>query len=627
MVEDSGASVILTQTSLLNDVPENKAQVICLDALEDLPSTKKKAKSAKPDDLAYIIYTSGSTGKPKGVQIHHQAVVNFLCSMRDDLKINADDTLLAVTTLSFDIAVLELLLPLTVGAKVVIASSDVAADGSLLADALMNVNVTFMQATPASWRLLLEAGWKGKDDLKILCGGEALTNDLAERLLQRGAELWNVYGPTETTIWSTIYQVTSSANHGVSNTVSIGRPIANTQIYILDSNLQPVPVGVIGDLYIGGDGVSRGYLNRPELTSEKFIANPASSALRSAQREIIYKTGDLARYLPDGNIEFFGRSDQQVKVRGYRIEAEEIEVALASHPSVKQAVVVAWKERSSDAALVAYVVPASAEKEADSVQLREFLRTKLPEYMVPSIFVNLKSLPLTPNGKVDRKALPQPTQSRPDLRAPYLAPRTQLEKELAEVCAQVLGLEDMQVGVHDNFFDLGGHSLLGTRLVFLLREKYGLDAAQLPLRALFEQPTVANLARIIDAALKGDGEVVYTRRGNFIQAGQLSLEELNAEAQLDASISAGDLVYEHIEKPKHILLTGATGFVGAFLLHDLLNQTSADIYCLLRADDSGEGFASLEAQPHFLYVVGRFIYRAHQGGVGRSGYAATGLDR
>ena len=225
---------------------------------------------------------------------------------------------------------------------------------------------------------------------------------------------------------------------------------------------------------------------------------------------LIYKTGDIARYLPDGNIEFFGRSDQQVKVRGFRIETGEIEVALASHPSVKQAVVVAWKERSSDAALVAYVVSAVPEEEADSVQLREFLRTKLPEYMVPSIFVNLKSLPLTPNGKVDRKALPPPTQSRPDLRAPYLAPRTQLEKELAEVCAQVLGMEDVQVGVHDNFFDLGGHSLLGTRLVFLLREKYALDAAQLPLRALFEQPTVANLARIIDAALKGDGEVVYT---------------------------------------------------------------------------------------------------------------------
>jgi amino acid adenylation domain-containing protein len=482
MVEDSGASIILSQTSLLNEMPENKAHVICLDALEDFPSTKKKTKSATPDDIAYIIYTSGSTGKPKGVQIHHRAVVNFLCSMRGDLQINADDTLLAVTTLSFDIAVLELLLPLTVGAKVVIAGSEVAADGALLADTLTDVNATFMQATPASWRLLLEAGWKGKDDLKILCGGEALTNDLAERLLQRGAQLWNMYGPTETTIWSTIYQVTSSANQGASNMVPIGRPIANTQIYILDSNLQPVPVGVIGDLYIGGDGVSRGYLNRPELTSEKFIINPASSApslslrLRSARgKDVIYKTGDLARYLPDGNIEFFGRSDQQVKVRGFRIETGEIEVALASHPSVKQAVVAAWKERSSDASLVAYVVSAVPEDDADSVQLREFLRTKLPEYMVPSIFVLLETLPLTPNGKVDRKALPAPSQSRPDSGVPYVAPQTQLEIELSEICAQVLGLEKQNgnyaVGINDNFFDLGGPSLLGTRVVFLLREK------------------------------------------------------------------------------------------------------------------------------------------------------------
>jgi amino acid adenylation domain-containing protein/thioester reductase-like protein len=592
MLADSGASIILTQSSLLPVVPENQALVLCLDAPEQSPSTKrkKKALSAQPGDLAYIIYTSGSTGKPKGVQIHHQAVVNFLCSMRASLNIKEGDALLAVTTLSFDIAVLELLLPLTVGARVVIASAEVAADGALLANALADSNATFMQATPASWRSLLEGGWKGKDDLTILCGGEALTKDLAERLLECGAQLWNLYGPTETTIWSAIHQVTSNTNLGISNTVPIGRPIANTQIYILDPNLQPVPVGVIGDLYIGGDGVSRGYLHRPELTAERFITNPFDAS------SVIYKTGDLARHLPDGNIEFLGRSDQQVKVRGFRIETGEIEVALTEHPSVQQAVVVAWKERSSDASLVAYVVPAPAEKEAEASQLREFLRVKLPEYMLPSIFVNLESLPLTPNGKVDRKALPQPALVRPDLRAPYVAPRTQLEKELAEICAQVLGLEKQNgsfaVGVHDNFFDLGGHSLLGTRLVFLLREKYQLDTAQLPLRALFEQPTVANLARIIDVAMKG--EVAYASRGNFIQSGQLSLEELNAEALLDPDITAGDLVYEHVGEPKHILLTGATGFVGAFLLHDLLIKTSSDIHCLLRADDLEQGFLRLK---------------------------------
>lgn len=590
MLADSNAAIILTLSSLLSNLPENNAQVICLDELTKEKRGRKPKATVTPDDLAYVIYTSGSTGKPKGVQIHHRAVVNFLSSLRNHLVIGADDTLLAVTTLSFDIAVLELMLPLTVGARVVIASSEITADGALLSQALTGSNVTFMQATPASWRLLIESGWQGKRDLNILCGGEALTNDLAEKLLQRGTQVWNLYGPTETTIWSTIHRVTSAENSSISNTIPIGRPIANTQIYILDANLQPVPVGVIGDLYIGGDGVSRGYLNRPELTAERFIANPFD------QSSTIYKTGDLARYLPDGNIEFFGRSDQQVKVRGFRIETGEVEVALAGHPSVKQAVVTAWKETSSDASLVAYVVPTQSEHEADASQLRDFLRQKLPDYMVPSIFVHLESLPLTPNGKVDRNALPQPTQARSASRAPYVAPRTPLEFELAEICAQVLGLENNNglsaVGINDNFFDLGGHSLLGTRLVFLLREKYGLEAADLPLRTLFEQPTVANLAQAIERVRRGERNEL--RRSDFIQRGQLSLDELNAEAQLDPSITAGDLVYEHVDDPKHILLTGATGFVGAFLLHDLLTKTSADVHCLLRANDLEQGVQRLK---------------------------------
>lgn len=590
MLADSNASVILTLSTLLPNLPKNNAQVICLDELAKGKRGRKPKATVTPDDLAYVIYTSGSTGKPKGVQIHHRAVVNFLSSMRENLGINSDDTLLAVTTLSFDIAVLELMLPLIVGARVAIASSEITADGALLSQALINSNATFMQATPASWRLLIESGWQGKQDMKILCGGEALTNDLAEKILQRGEQVWNLYGPTETTIWSTIYRVTSTDRASISNTIHIGRPIANTQMYILDSNLQPVPIGVIGDLYIGGDGVSRGYLNRPELTAERFIDNPFDRS------STIYKTGDLARYLPDGNIEFFGRSDQQVKVRGFRIETGEVEVALAGHPSVKQAVVTAWKEKSSDASLVAYVVSTSSENEADVSQLRDFLRRKLPDYMVPSIFVNLDSLPLTPNGKVDRKALPPPTQARSALRASYVAPRTPLEFELAEICAQVLGLENNNglsvVGVNDNFFDLGGHSLLGTRLVFLLREKYGLEAADLPLRTLFEQPTVANLAQAIDRARRGERDEI--RRSDFIQRGQLSLDELNAEAQLDPAITAGDLVYDHVDNPKQILLTGATGFVGAFLLHDLLTKTSADVHCLLRANDPEQGLRRLQ---------------------------------
>jgi amino acid adenylation domain-containing protein/thioester reductase-like protein len=605
MLEDSGASVVLTLSALLPELPKTNAKVICLDALGEEKGRRARKPKASADDLAYVIYTSGSTGKPKGVQIHHRAVVNFLCSMQKDLGIHASDSLLAVTTLSFDIVVLELLLPLTVGAKVVIANSETVADGALLTQALEDSQITFMQATPASWRLLLEAGWKGKPDLKILCGGEALTNDLAEKLLARGAALWNVYGPTETTIWSTIHRV-DSVRSGISNTVPIGRPIANTQIYILDSNLQPVPVGVIGDLYIGGDGVSRGYLNRPELTAERFIPHPFTplplgdpltgagwTGVRGrGEGNLIYKTGDLARYLPDGDIEFFGRSDQQVKVRGFRIETGEVEAALGQHPSVKQAVVVAWKEKTSEASLVAYVAPAVPGKEADPVQLRDHLRTKLPEYMIPSIFVHLDSLPLTPNGKVDRKALPPPSGTRADSRAQYVAPRTQLEKELVEICAQVLGLDVEHVGMDDNFFDLGGHSLLGTRLVFLLREKYGLETAQLPLRALFEKPTAANLAEAIERARRGE-KTAYLGGSTIIRMNQMSLEQLKAEAQLDADITAGDLTHEFSE-PKHILLTGATGFVGAFLLHDLLKRTTADVHCLLRANDTEQGLQKLK---------------------------------
>ncbi|HLO30244.1 MAG TPA: amino acid adenylation domain-containing protein [Anaerolineales bacterium] len=595
MLADAETPLILTQSVLLADLPENHAQVICLDDFNRTAQSLERPVGldvpVKPDDLAYIIYTSGSTGKPKGVQIHHQAVVNFLCALRKHLRINASDTLLAVTTLSFDIAALELILPLTVGAKVVIASSEVAADAGLLMDTLIHSHATVMQATPATWRSLLEAGWQGKGDLKILCGGEALTKDLAEQLLLRGAQLWNLYGPTETTIWSTAYQVTSEVKPDLFNTIPIGRPIANTQVYILDARLQPVPIGVIGDLYIGGEGLSRGYLHRPELTAERFIPNPFGLS-------VIYKTGDLARYLTDGNIEFFGRSDGQVKVRGFRIETGEVEVALSAHPGVRQAVVVAWKERSTDASLVAYIVPTEGEQTADTGQLRAFLRQKLPEYMVPSLFVILPALPLTPNGKVDRKVLPQPSQARPDLKASYIAPRTSLELELAELCAQVLGLENQgrpsAVGVNDNFFDLGGHSLLGTRLVFLLRERYALEAADLPLRTLFEQPTVAHLAETIERVRRGERISTQAGRSDFIRRGQLSRAELNAEAQLDPDISAGDLLYEHVKEPEHILLTGATGFVGAFLLHDLLRKTGAQVHCLLRANDLEQGHLRLQ---------------------------------
>jgi amino acid adenylation domain-containing protein/FkbM family methyltransferase len=349
MLEDSNAPLLLTQDRLVARLPRHATRVLTLETLRELPSPAGLLESpADPDALAYVIYTSGSTGQPKGVQVTHVAVVNVLTSMQRRLEVVDADVLLAVTTISFDIAALELFLPLAVGACVVIAAADVAADGERLSAALADVRPTLMQATPTTWRLLLVAGWSGSPRLRILCGGEALPRDLAAALLARCASLWNVYGPTETTIWSSAHEV-RTVDQPI---VPLGHPLENTQLYVLDSRLQPVPAGVAGELYIGGVGVSRGYLNRPELTAERFIVNPRAAVpgLR------IYKTGDLARHLSDGTLVFLGRRDDQLKVRGHRIEAGEVESALRAHPGVRDAVVVRREDAPGESRLVAYVV-------------------------------------------------------------------------------------------------------------------------------------------------------------------------------------------------------------------------------------------------------------------------------
>ncbi len=349
-----------------------------------------------------------------------------------------------------------------------------------------------MQATPATWRSLLISGWQGNPQLKILCGGEALDSDLAQSLQQRGASLWNLYGPTETTIWSAIYPV-----DGEDESIPIGRPIANTQFYLLDQHQQLVPVGICGELYIGGAGLARGYLNQPELTAERFVTNPfhqEKGRIVPLLTERLYRTGDLARYLPNRNLEYLGRIDHQVKIRGFRIELGEVEAVLGQHPEVQQAVVIAREDVPSDRRLIAYVVP----KIPHSVSLddlRRFLRTHLPDYMVPSAFVLLEALPLTPNGKVDRRALPAPDTSRPELESAFVAPSTPTEEKLATLWVQVLHLD--RVSVHDNFFELGGHSLFATQLISKLRQAFEVE---LPLRALFEAPTIAELSKKIEQA-------------------------------------------------------------------------------------------------------------------------------
>jgi amino acid adenylation domain-containing protein len=486
VLEDSGARVLLTQAELRYDLPAGDLEVIEVEpgaaflADDSHEDARDLAPLAGPADLAYVIYTSGSTGRPKGVEVRHAGVVNFLTSMGLRPGLSAADALLAVTTISFDIAGLELYLPLAVGARIVLASRDTAADGARLAALLASSGATVLQATPATWRLLLAAGWSGAPRLKVLCGGEALPPDLAGELLARTESVWNVYGPTETTIWSTVEPVTAAP----AGALPIGRPIANTAVHLLDRYLQPVPVGVAGELYIGGAGVARGYLRRPALTAERFVPDPFSPAPGAR----LYRTGDLARHLPDGRAVYLGRTDFQVKVRGFRIELGEIEAVLSRHPAVAQCVVAVREDTPGNPQIAAYYV--AAEGRAASVgNLRAALREELPDYMIPSHFVALPALPLTPNGKVDRKALPAPDGGRPDLGREYVAPQGPVQEQLAAIWAEVLRRD--RVGADDNFFELGGHSLMATQVLSRIQESFGVE---LPLRSMFDHPTVAGLA-------------------------------------------------------------------------------------------------------------------------------------
>ncbi len=485
ILQDAKAHVLLTQKSLADKLSWQGAHKILLDADWDAISrhdTNDLAASSGPADLAYVLYTSGSTGRPKGVQIEHRNLTNFLSSMSNQPGLSADDSLLAVTTLSFDIAGLELYLPLISGAKIIMASREDVADGRRLLKLLNASGATVMQATPATWRMLIDVGWTGKAGLKALCGGEALPAGLAEQLVPLCSELWNMYGPTETTIWSTLYKV--EANFG--GTVPIGRPIANTLTYILDKFLKPVPIGVTGELYIGGDGLARGYLHRPELTAEKFVSSPFPG--ESAGK--LYRTGDLARYLPDGNIQYSGRADFQVKVRGFRIELGEIETVLAANPAIQECAVIAREDAAGSKVLTGYIVAKPGHEPATS-ELRAHLKLQLPEYMVPSVFVKLAALPLTPNGKLDRKSLPAPENSF-QKNAAVVMPRDEVERTLVKIWKRVLGRKS--IGIMDDFFEMGGHSLLAVRLMTEINKTFG---KEIPLAALFQGATVEYLARIV----------------------------------------------------------------------------------------------------------------------------------
>jgi amino acid adenylation domain-containing protein len=488
IIEDAEAAAIITD----DDSREafSKLSIPIVDLRRDRESIQQCSKEPRPPSsasrhLAYVIYTSGSTGKPKGVQIEHQAAVNFLESMSVQPGISPHDVVLAVTTISFDIAVLELYLPILKGASVVIASRETAIDANAIAETLEKHQVTLMQATPATWRMLLKSDWPGKQDLKVLCGGEPMPPELAVQLQPRCRELWNMYGPTETTVWSTCCRVEDPDD------IHIGKPIGNTQVYIVDPKLEPTPLGVSGELLIGGDGLARGYRGRPELTRERFIENPFRPG------EKVYRTGDLAKYRRDGAIDCLGRVDFQVKIRGFRIELGEIESVLMEHEAVRQAVVVARKDASGEDQLFAYYVPDSTDKPPSIDQLRSHLRSKLADYMVPAFFSPLDAIPMTPNGKVDRKALPDVSVETQPLGG-IQPPRTPTEKTLAAIWKKCLGIRE--VDIHANFFDLGGHSLLAVT-VFQEIERY--FHIRLPLGLLMRSPTIAELGEQIDQQQQG----------------------------------------------------------------------------------------------------------------------------
>ena len=473
MCDHSKLRLIVTQNDLVEEVEAFGKPMIVVDQateeIDALDSTTVECP-ATPSDICYVIYTSGSTGKPKGVQVPHGPVVNFLYTMKERPGFSADDSLLAVTTLSFDIAVLELYLPTISGGKVVIVDSLTAADGNKLAENVEQHNISLLQATPATWRLMIGAGWQGKSDLKVLCGGEPMPTDLVAPLLDRCGELWNMYGPTETTVWSAVYQITDPQAP-----ILIGKPVGNTQIYILDPQGCEVPVGCAGEVFIGGAGVTAGYRNRQDLTDERFVANRYRNPFVDYVSDKIYKTGDLARYKFDGNIEFLRRNDKQVKVRGFRIELGEIESTLKTHPAIEHNVVIVREDTPGDTRLVAYYILKSGQQ-ATTAEFKDHLRATLPYYMIPQNFVVLDAMPQTNNGKIDYNALPAPqvdTQTAGDSEDDqnFAAPQTPAEKFLAGVWSEAL--ETDGIDLNDNFFDIGGHSLLVMKVIAAVKEKTG----------------------------------------------------------------------------------------------------------------------------------------------------------
>jgi len=482
MIENSKVYAILTQRSVLDRI-SYLPNPLCVEQIQDasngLMETAESIPKVPVESIAYVIHTSGSTGIPKGVAVSQSSLVNLLSWANGVLFTDVETALMGVAPATFDISLAEFLAPLLAGKTTVLTSKDTARDPVTLTEQIAIQNHCVVQVTPATWISILDSKWDGRGCKTAISTGEALPASVRSKLLKLGLRVLDLYGPTETTIWSTYREVRMTDNYSC-----IGRPIANTQVYVLDTHQQLVPIGIPGELYIGGDGLARGYLNRSDLTAERFVSNPFSQDPQSR----LYRTGDLCRLRADGNIEYLGRIDHQVKLRGFRIELGEIESTLASHPAIAQCVVILREDRPGDKRLVAYYTASGVILPSIS-QLREHLETSLPEYMIPSAFVHLDALPLTPSGKIDRRGLPAPDLKDIDAQDQYTPARNGIEEQLVEIWQEILGIE--RIGVHDNFFALGGHSLMAARLIVTIRDRLGLN---LPFKILFANPTIAKTA-------------------------------------------------------------------------------------------------------------------------------------
>jgi amino acid adenylation domain-containing protein/thioester reductase-like protein len=583
MLTDAQISVLLTQERLLTSLPTHQAKIICWDKDRDaiaLSSQENLANRNYPENLAYVIYTSGSTGRSKGVMVEHRHLVNAYFAWEESYKLEKVTCHLQRANFSFDVFAGDLVRALCSGSKLVLCPREFLLEPQKLYELMQQEKVDCAEFVPVVLRNLIQYLKQTQQRLNfmqlLICGSDSWYVQEYQEIRNfcgTKTRLINSFGLTEATIDSSYFEILENNlinnsennlknNLNIEQLVPIGQPFANTQIYILDSHLQQTPVRVTGEIYISGAGVTRGYLNRPDLTAEKFIPNLFSDK----PGERLYKTADLGRYLPDGNIELLGRSDHQVKIRGFRIELGEIEAVLGQHPDVQQAVALV-AEKADDKRLIAYVVPHS--QNLKSSDLQDFLQHRLPSYMIPSAVMQLESLPITPNGKVDRSALAKLPIIRSEIADNFVAPQTAIQQNLTNIWMEILGVT--KIGIHDNFFELGGHSLLTTRLIVKIREAFQID---LPLRILFESPTVESLANTLENMLLANTSTIVQ---------QINIIDFAAEAVLDSIIVPELNPVTATKEPNSILLTGSTGFLGAFLLYELLQQTPADIYCLVRA--------------------------------------------